>query len=280
MFHRTSASFNWPALATIFLLILTLSGCSLFQKGNQESEQALYERASSQLENRNYTLAIDSLEQLESRFPFGRYAKQLQLDLMYARYMSNDHAQALLDADRFTRLNPDHPSVDYAWYLRGMSYYRLYEQNAGITGRGDLAQRSQAQGESAFDALSRFIARFPDSEYREDAIDTMIIVKDSLARHELIVADYYMRRDAWVAAAERAQVVRQHFHGVSAQGDALVVLIESYDKLGLEQDRQQALAALKRDHPNHATLAGGAYESPYLQQDRWWLKVLTLGWLS
>ncbi|MEX1213828.1 outer membrane protein assembly factor BamD [Saccharospirillum sp.] len=280
MFHRHSALINWPALVTLLTLTLTLGGCSLFQTNNQESEQALYERASGHLENRNYTLAIDTLEQLESRFPFGRYAKQLQLDLMYARYMSNDHAQSLLDADRFTRLNPDHPSVDYAWYLRGMSYYRMYEQNSGITGRGDLAQRSQAQGESAFEALNRYLQRFPDSDYREDAIDTMIILKDSLARHELIVADYYMRRDAWVSAAERAQVVRQHYPGVSAQGDALVVLIESYDQLGLPQDRAQALEALQRDYPEHATLASGDYESPYRQQDRWWLKILTLGFLS
>ena len=280
MFLRQTSTFNWPTLATILLLTLTLGGCSLFQNANQESEQALYEQASRHLENRNYTLAIDTLEQLEDRFPFGRYAKQLQLDLMFARYMSNDHAQALLDADRFTRLNPDHPSVDYAWYLRGMSYYRLYEQNSGITGRGDLAQRSQAQGQSAFDALSRYTQLFPDSGYREDALDTMIILKDSLARHELIVADYYMRRDAWVAAAERAQVVRQHYPGVSAQADALVVLIESYNQLGLAQDREIALATLQRDHPGHATLAEGEYQSPFLQQDRWWLKILTLGWLS
>ncbi|WP_394168844.1 outer membrane protein assembly factor BamD [Saccharospirillum alexandrii] len=280
MFHRHSASFNWPALVSILLLSLTLGGCSLFQTNNQESEQALYEQASGHLENRNYTLAIDTLEQLESRFPFGRYAKQLQLDLMYARYMSNDHAQALLDADRFTRLNPDHPNVDYAWYLRGMSYYKLYEQNSGITGRGDLALRSQAQGESAFEALGRFLQRFPTSDYREDATDTMIILKDALARHELIVADYYMRRDAWVAAAERAQVVRQHYPGVSAQGDALVVLIESYNQLGLPEDRALALEALKRDYPRHVTLTSGEYESPYLQQDRWWLKILTLGFFS
>ncbi len=109
----------------------------------------------------------------------------------------------------------------------------------------------------------------------------MIVLKDSLARHELIVADYYMRRDAWVAAAERARIVRRHYPGVSAQADALVVLIESYDVLGLEQDRAQALTQLKNEYPDHETLnEEGEYQSPYRQQDRWWLKILTLGWFS
>lgn len=262
------------------LTTVLISGCSLFRPNTAESEQALYDAASRQLDNRNYTLAIDTLERLEDRFPFGRYAQQLQLDLMYARYMSGDYAQALLDADRFTRLNPDHSTVDYAWYLKGMSYYKLYEQNSGITGTGDLAQRSQADGENAFNALRTFVTRFPQSEYRAEALDTMILLKDALARHELIVADYYMRRDAWIAAAERAQVVRQHYPGVSAQADALVVLIESYKAMGLEEDRRIALEQLKKDYPEHATLKSGEYRSPYLQQDRWWLKILTLGWFS
>lgn len=277
--HRFSVRTARVLLAA-FVTTALLSGCSLFRPNTQESEQALYESASRQLDNRNYTLAIDTLERLEGRFPFGRYAQQLQLDLMYARYMSGDHAQALLDADRFTRLNPDHPTVDYAWYLKGMSYYKLYEQNSGLTGTGDLAQRSQEQGEKAFNALNTFVRRFPSSDYRAEALDTMILLKDALARHELIVADYYMRRDAWIAAAERAQVVRQHYPGVSAQGDALVVLIESYEALGLEEDRQVVLDQLKADYPEHPTLASGDYRSPYRQQDRWWLKLLTLGWFS
>lgn len=268
-------------LATLALLLasLVLSGCSLFQRA-PTSEQGLYDRASQQLENRNWSMAIETLNRLESRYPFGRYGQQLQLDRMYARYMSQNYAQALLDADRFTRLNPDHPNVDYAWYLKGMSYYRLYRQNAGLTGRGDLALRSQQDGRRAFGALTDYIERFPDGEYHEEAIDTLVILKDSLARHELVIADYYMRRDAWIAAAERAQIVRIHFPGVTAQADALVVLVESYDKLGLEEERALALAQLKNDYPEHPTLSTGNYRSPYLQQDRWWLKLITLGWFS
>lgn len=278
--YSVNRSIHHAARVAVVVATLIMSGCSLFQKNTVESEQALYDTASRHLENHNYTLAIDTLERLEGRFPFGRYAQQLQLNLMFARYMSGDYAQALLDADRFTRLNPDHPTVDYAWYLKGMSYYKLYEENSGLTGMGDLAQRSQQQGEKAFDALRTFVTRFPVSDYREDALETMVLLKDSLARHELIVADYYMRRGAWIAAAERAQVVRQHYPGVTAQGDALVVLIESYKAMGLEQDQALALEQLKADYPEHATLSSGSYRSPYIQQDRWWLKILTLGWLS
>lgn len=280
MFQRISVYLQRSTVATVLLLSLVLSGCSLFQSNNLESEQALYDRASEQMEKRNFSLAIETLEQLEGRFPFGRYAQQVQIDLIYARYMSRDFTQALLDADRFTRLNPDHPTVDYAWYLKGMSYYKLYQENSGLTGRGDPAQRSQQQAERAFDALRTFVSRFPESEYQPEAIKTMVLLKDALARHELIVADYYMRREAWIAAAERAQVVRQHYPGVSAQGDALVVLIESYAALGLEQDRAEALETLKDLYPEHATLSGGDYRSPYIEKDRWWLKVLTLGWFS
>lgn len=267
-------------LPLVLLLILVLGGCSLFRPNTAESEQALYDQASRYLDGGNYSLAIDSLEQLRNRFPFGRYAHQTQLDLMYARYRDRDFSQALLDADRFTRLNPDHPSADFAWYLRGMSYYRLYEENAGLTGRGDLAQRSQQQGENAFESLANFVDRFPDSDYRDDALETMILLKDALARHELVVADYYMRREAWVAAAERAKVVREHYPGVSAQADALVVLVESYRALGLEEDRTLALEQLRADHPDHATLQSGRYRSPYIEQERWWVKLLTLGWFS
>jgi len=265
---------------TLFILVAGLSGCALFGSNDAESEQALYEQASDYIDSKNYGLAVDTLEQLQNRFPFGRYAQQTQLDLMFARYSSRDFAQAVLDADRFTRLNPDHPSVDYAWYLKGMSYYRLYEQNAGITGRGDLAQRSQQDGERAFRALKDYTDQFPSSDYRSEAIDTMILLKDALARHELVVADYYMRRDAWIAAAERAKVVQTHYPGVSAQSDALVVLIESYEALDRPDDRALALAQLREQYPGHPTLRNGEYHSPYIEQERWWVKLLTLGWFS
>ncbi|WP_157954202.1 outer membrane protein assembly factor BamD [Saccharospirillum mangrovi] len=268
------------SLFTLVILLIGLNGCALFRNNDAESEQALYERASDYIESQSFDLAIDTLEQLQNRFPFGRYAQQTQLDLMYARYRSRDFAQAVLDADRFTRLNPDYASVDYAWYLKGMSYYRLYEQNAGITGRGDLAQRSQQDGERAFSALKDYTDRFPTSDYREDAIDTMILLKDALARHELVVADYYMRRGAWIAAAERAKVVQSHYPGVSAQGDALVVLIESYDALGRDEDRALALADLQEQYPDHPTLSSGHYRTPYIEKERWWVKLLTLGWFS
>lgn len=273
--------FTKPLQFLVLIIFVTgLSGCALFRANDAESEQALYERASNYIDNQSYDLAIDALVQLQNRFPFGRYAQQTQLDLMYARYRSRDFAQAVLDADRFTRLNPDHPSVDYAWYLKGMSYFRLYEQNAGITGRGDLAQRSQQDGERAFNALKDYADRFPNSDYRSAAIDTMILLKDALARHELVVADYYMRREAWIAAVERAKVVQAHYPGVSAQADALVVLIESYEALDRQDDRAVVLAQLREQYPNHPTLRSGNYRSPYIQQERWWLKLLTLGWFS
>lgn len=266
---------------TLFIgLITALSGCSLFQAQTADTEEAYYDAAQTYLENRNYSLAIERLETLLSRFPFGRYTAAANYDLMYARFQSNDFSGALINADRFIRLNPNEENVEYAWYVRAMSFYELYLTNRGIFSRGDPAQRSPEQGKRAFDALSEFTELFPKSQNRAEALSAMVVLKDALARHELIVADFYLRKQAWVAAAERAQAVTQQFPGVSAQADAYVILIEAYEALGLSDDRALALAELQQNFPSHPTLASGNYRSPRAEQDRWWLKLLTLGLMS
>jgi len=264
----------------ISLVFSILTGCASNGKSDTDTESAYYESAQEQLENRNYSMAIERLSELQSRFPFGSYSKASLLDLMYAQFASKDFTSSLIEADRFTRLNPDHPNVDYAWFIQAMSYYELYLTNRGIFGNGDAAKRSPEQGQKAFNSLSIYTARFPNSEYRQEALKAMVVVKDSLARHELIVADYYIRRGAWVAASERAQVVVAHYPGVSAVGDALVVLVESYKALNLTQEHNLALEKLRTDYPNHAVFASGEYKAPKWQEDRWWVKLITLGLTS
>jgi outer membrane protein assembly factor BamD len=192
----------------------------------------------------------------------------------------NDYTSALVEADRFARLNPDHPDVDYAHFIRAIGYYELFLTNRGIFGKGDPAMRSPEQGVTAFSYLSQFAVQFPTSDYRPEALKAMVILKDALARHELIVADFYIRKGAWIAAAERAQVVIEHYPGVSAVGDAYVVLVEAYDALKLPEDRAIALSALMESYPNHPTLANGEYVKPVWEEDRWWVKALTLGLTS
>ena len=259
---------------------VAISGCASNGKQSADTEAAYYQAAKEDLEKANYSMAIERLSELQSRFPFGLYTKNSALDLMYAQYQSADYSSALIEADRFIRLNADHENIDYAWFIKSMSYYQLYLSNAGIFGTGDPAVRSPEQGQNAFSTLASFTSRFPDSDYRAEALTAMVILKDALARHELVVADYYIRRGAWVAAAERAQVVVQHYPGVSAVGDAWVVLIEAYDALELEADRSAALAQLQSQYPQHPTLESGEYQAPKWQEDRWWVKLFTLGLTS
>ncbi|EAR07702.1 outer membrane protein assembly factor BamD [Reinekea blandensis] len=262
----------------LLAVLVALSGCASLP--SQDTETAYYETAQEYLEKRNYSMAVERLTALRDRFPFGRYADASALDLMYAYYGMNDFANALVEADRFTRLNSEHPDVDYAWFVRSMSYYELFLTNRGILGKADPAKRSAEQGQKAFRALSQFTARYPDSRYRPEALDAMVILKDALARHELVVADYYIRREAWIAAAERAKTVVEHYPGVTAVGDALVVLIEAYDALDMPTDRSLVLSRLTNDYPDHPTLRNGEYQPPRFAEDRWWVKALTLGLTS
>ncbi len=268
------------ALASTLIVFVTLSGCASFGNKTKDTEQAYYTTAQDYLERRNYAMAIERLNELQSRFPFGRYAQASAFDLMYSYYQSKDFAQALIEADRFTRLNPDHADVDYAWFVRGMSYYELFLTNSGIFGKADPARRSPEQGIKAFSALTNFTERFSDSEFRPQALNAMVILKDALARHELVVADYYIRRGAWIAAAERAQVVLKHYPGVSAEADAYVVLVEAYTELKLDDDRAISFEALQTRYPNHAVFKDGEYKAPKWDEDRWWIKLITLGLTS
>jgi len=279
MFTVAHSAKKVSQMAFLSLAIL-LSGCAVLGDRTQDTEAGYYQTAQTYLDKNNYSLAIERLTDLQSRFPFGRYAQATALDLIYARYQASDYATALIEADRFTRLNPEYQAVDYAWFIRAMSYYRLFLANRGVFGKVDPAIRSPEQGQKAFFALLDFTDRFPNSAYREPALTAMIVLKDSLARHELIVADFYIRRGAWVAAAERAQVVIQHYPGVSAEADALVVLIEAYATLNLDAERQLSLARLQQTYPDHAVFATGSYQAPKWSEDRWWLKLLTLGLTS
>jgi outer membrane protein assembly factor BamD len=276
MFTRVSGTKKLAYIMAVIGISLIV-GCAGNGKKNADTEAAYYDAAQSYLEKRNYSLAIERLSDLQSRFPFGRYSKASTLDLIYAYYQSNDFTSALIEADRFARLNSDHADIDYALFVRAMSYYELYLTNRGIFGKGDPAMRSPEQGEKAFQALSNYVTRYPQSEYRSEALKAMVVLKDALARHELIVADYYIRRGAWIAAAERAQVIVSHYPGVSVVGDAYVVLVEAYSALELDSDRTDALNKLTTQFPNHESLVSGEYKSPKWEEDRWWVKVITLG---
>ena len=211
---------------------LTLTGCG--RKDNiVQGPDALYERAEKSLGNGNYANAIIYLEQLEARYPFSNFSKQAQLDLVYAYYKNVEPESAADAADQFMRENPTHPRVDYCLYMKGVIFF---DQDANFLERlfrVDMSERPPRNTMRAFSSFQELLRRFPDSEYVPDARDRMIYLRNRLAEYENHVAAYYVRRGAYVAAANRAKFALENFPGAPALKDSLDIMIQSYRKLGM-----------------------------------------------
>lgn len=220
----------------VLLLAVTLAGCGIFGKEIDQTEgwsaAKLYSEAASELDSSNYTRAVELYEKLEARYPFGRYAMQAQLDVAYAHYRADEPEDAIAAADRFIKLYPRNPYVDYAYYLKGIVNYN---RSVGFLDRfipTDASQRDPGSALDAFTDFSALVERFPESKYAQDARQRMIYLRNNLAKNEVNVARYYMKRGAYVAAANRANFVIEHYQRTSAVDDALEVLVDAYRALG------------------------------------------------
>lgn len=213
--------------------------------------QRLYAEAKGAMSSGDFETAIDYYEKLESRFPFGQYAEQSQVDVAYAYWKNEDFASAIAAADRFIKLHPRHPNVDYAYYLKGMVNF---EQGASFMDRivpKDRSQRDPGAVRDAFNDFSSLVERFPQSKYSEDARQRMTYLKNLLAQHEVHVADYYVRRGAYVAASNRARYVVENFQGAPAVPEALVIMAKAYKLMDLDALSADALRVLKMNYPDH-----------------------------
>jgi outer membrane protein assembly factor BamD len=243
----------------LVLLAMTLAGCGAFgEKPDITREwpvQRLYGEAKAALDGGDYETAVDYYEKLESRFPFGRYAEQAQIDIAYAYWKQEENASAIAAAERFIKLHPRHPNVDYAYYLKGLVNF---EQGTSFVDRivpKDRSQRDPGAVRQAFDDFSELVKRFPDSKYAEDARQRMVYLKNLLAQHEVHVADYYMRRGAYVAAANRARHVVENYQGAPAVPEALVLMAKAYSFMDLDDLSADALRVLKLNFPEHPGIA-------------------------
>ncbi len=234
----------WPVL----LIALTLSGCSVFEEKDETlgwSQQKLFTEATEEMRSGNYERAIKYYEILESRYPFGKYAHQAQLNVAYAYYRYSEPESALSAADRFIKLHPGHPATAYAYYLRGLVNFN---RTLGFLDRfvpTDTAQRDPGAALESYKDFAEVVRLFPDSEYTEDSARRMLYLRNNLARHEVKVAGYYMRRGAFLAAANRAEQVVQNYQRTPALRDALELMIAAYTKLGMDDlasDTQRVLA--------------------------------------
>ncbi len=227
--------------------------------------QKLYTEAKASMGEGAYDRAVKLFEKLEARYPYGRFAQQAQIEIAYAYYKSGEPALAVAAADRFIKLHPNHPNVDYVYYLKGLvNFNEDLGLLAGISNQ-DLSERDPRGAHSAFESFRELITRFPDSRYAEDARKRMQYLVNSLASHEVHVARYYYRRGAYVASINRAQAALASYPYAPANEEALFLLMKSYEALGMKDLRDDADRVLRKNYPESVYFSGGP------DDDRpWW----------
>lgn len=233
---------------------LTLTGCSSTDEEQviaaDQGASALYEQAKRQMDAGNFAGAATTLGTLDSRFPFGPLSHQVQLDLIFSHYKSGKPEQALATIDRFIRLNPNHSDVDYAHYMRGLTNMEtdnnLFQDLLNI----DRTDRDPSKSREAFEDFRRLIEKFPDSKYAADAQKRMLYIKNRLASYEIAIARFYMRRQAFVAAANRGRYVLEHYPDSNQVQQALEIMVACYDQLELDDLKRNAIKTLKLNYPD------------------------------
>jgi outer membrane protein assembly factor BamD len=251
----------------VLVLALTMSACSWFRHNGDPLDTLplpqLYAKAHNDLVHSDYSAAEKAYQRLIARFPSGPFNEQAQLELAYAQYKNNKPDDAYSTVNRFIKANPLNNHVDYAYYLRGLINF---DRTAGVIERafasehtGAQSRRDQGFNLKAFDDFSELSRRFPDSAYTADARQRMIYLRNVLAQFEINVADFYIRNKAYVAAADRAQYVIEHYQESPQAGDALAILCRSYLALGQKQLADQTRQVLVLNYPDH----------PYLKDPKW-----------
>ena len=257
-----SGKFVRGGVLALCMVLLATAGCRSNRKDlTKSSPEVLYKKAHQSLKSYDFNAAIKQYEALTARFPFTDQARQARLDLIYAYYRAGEGESATDAAETFIRENPTHPRVDYAWYVKGLVDFERSPNALEHLFRVDLSQRPPSTARKAFTAFKTVVEQYPKSEYAHDSLQRMIYLRDRLADYEVHVARYYMKRGAYVAAAQRAKNCVDNFDGAPAMKDALKMMIEAYDHLNLKPladksrevyqlnycgDIQQAQADVKR----------------------------------
>ena len=240
-------------IAALFVASL-IAGCGLLPDQKDEtvgwSANKLYAEAKSALSDGSYTKAVQYFEKLESRYPYGRYAQQAQIEIAYAYWKDQEPASAIAACDRFIKLHPNHPNVDYVYYLRGLINFNEDLGILGMISNQDMTERDPKGAREAFDSFKELVTRFPDSKYTPDALLRMKYLVNSLALLELHVARYYMKRGAYLAAANRAQYAMIHYPNTPATEEALFIMVKAYDNLGLNDLRDDAERVMRKNYPD------------------------------
>jgi outer membrane protein assembly factor BamD len=246
-----------PAL----LLAALITGCASNDKYDETagwSASKLYSEAKDAQADGGWDKAAKLLEKLEARYPYGRFAQQAQLELGYIYWKGGETGSALAACDRFIKLHPNHPAVDYVYYLKGLINFNEDMGYAGYISRQDPTERDPKAAREAFDTFKELVTRFPKSKYAADATLRMNYLVNALASQEVHVARYYMKREAFIAAANRAQFAIKTYPEAPAVEEALSIMVNAYGRLGMAELRDDAERVLKKNFPQSRFLGGQA----------------------
>ena len=249
-------------LLAILMMAFMLGACGKddLEREDGKSAEQLYNEAKNHLDHTAYEAAVRAYKQLQTRYPFGRFAEQAQLEMAYVFYKAGKPELALSTADRFIRTYPSHPNVDYAYYIRGLTNY---DQRVGMLERlmpTRLRDRDQTAAVEAFNDFDELCRRFPDSRYAPDARQRMVFLRNNLSAYEIDVARYYLRRKAYIAAANRARFLLETYPDTPENGDALEIMHVAYTELDMPDLAEDALRVLKLNYPDHPYITGNKGE--------------------
>ncbi len=237
------------ALAVLAALVSACGGSTSVQDRFGTADQ-IYNDGTRALETGAWANAVGYFELLEVRYPFSKYTKQAQLDLIYAYYRDNQPESAIDAADKFIRENPRHPNVDYAYYLRGLVFFEREPNPLERLFRVDLTKRPPTDANRALANFEVLLRRFPDSQYAPDTRQRIVFLRNRLAEYEKHVADYYMVRGAWVAAINRTKNIIEEYHDTTVVADALRIQARAYRKLGMDDLAADAERVLAANYPD------------------------------
>ncbi len=268
---RNLSSMPIALLSALLFALTLLSGCA-GSDGNKDdtdiwSEAKLYSEATDKLNDADFAKCGKYFEKLEARFPFGPYSQQAQINAAYCYWKAQEQTQALVAIDRFIKLHQGSPSLDYAYYLKGLI---TFNDDLGWLGKftgQDLSERDPKAAKEAFESFKVVVERFPNSKYAPDALDRMRYIVNSLAEADVIVARYYYQRGAYLAAANRAQLVIRDYDRAPAVEEALYILTKSYEKLGMTQLSNDAARVFKLNFPDSEMMVTGQRVK---KERRWW----------
>ena len=239
---------------TVLSLLLILVGCSgddaIIKESRMGSAFKLYEKAQESMQSENYLTAVTYLEQLNNLYPFGAYSHEAQLNLIYSYHKLGKYPSASAAADRFIRQNPRHKHLDYAYYMKGLVNYSAETSASKTMFSAPIEQRDMTNARQAFNDFAELIRLYPNSKYARDAQKRMIYLRDHMAKYELYVANYYMKREAYQAALSRAQYIIDHYPKTSSVPYALKMMQVTYDMLGLPEESERSRRVLLLNYPD------------------------------